>query len=679
MEKLKSALGIGSEKQRNQSVGEPESSDTEDGEVRTGLNEKDDTRNRVKHKKDGRRDDLNDTKIDKKNERRKVHVDSSDSDQEERDARKAKEKRHIGRKFSDSDLDTRKGTKKSLRKPRKSRKDESDCSSTQSESESDSEIDYSVKHKKTHQRHDSDSSSDEEPKQEKQKAKQINKSHCSSEDDSDSEFDIDRKTKERNKEKGRHDSRNYGLEKDNKRISNEDGKRYQRERESRNEEDMERVVKQRRRWHGSDDDNSDQRVTKSRRHDSHDSDEDGNNGRTRISQRSRGGQHREKKVNIYHDNDKSPRRHHSGSDYSSDEELNHERQKAKQIYKKQYRDDYEDCEVKHHDYGSDTDREDEKRNQEKRIHGSRSYPLKKEILHDGNRGISNQVKKRYSSERDSSSEEETKMTKEIRERSRWLDSDEANSDSDFNQRKIRSRRHDFNEDDNGRKTKISLERTRGSHSGEKGYLGHKNDDEGKQKTDIHGTKDIFETFKKLEQHQSKVDGLGYDDIQRSKGKRKMDKGEGDEQPEAKTRRDYYGKEVNPEGQNRLSKNDQKRDVRTIRTDGGHESESNDRMDASRSRSSKGADRNSEDYGREKRESRNESYRGRKHGRDEDDNKYGDKDRVHEQRQHREEHGTRRHEKDQRTESSKRPRHDDSGCSGRKIYDDDKYDYQRSRR
>lgn len=699
METLKAALAIGSEteKQKNQSDGEPESSDTEDGEVRTGLrndaysdgskhrrdtkNGKDDTRNGVKHKNDEGRDDLNDTKSDKKKkERRKVHNYSSDSDQEERYARKAKEKHHKGRKISDSDLDTGKSTQKSSRKPSKTRKDESNSSSIQSESESDSEIDYNVKHEKTRRRHDSDSNSDEEPKQEKQKAKRIKKKQYNSDNDSDSESDIDRKNRERNKEKGRHGSRSYGLEKDNKRISNEDGKRYHMERESRTEEGMKRTdEKQMRRWRDSDDDNSDQRGTKSRRHDS---DDDGNNGRTRISHRSRGGQRRVKKMDIYYDHEKSQRRHDSGSDYSSDEEPNHEKQKAKQISKKQYRDDYEDREVKRHDfdYESDTDREDEKRNQEKRSHGSRSYPSKKEILQDGNRGISNQVKKRNSSESDFSSEKETKMTKEKRGRSRWHDSDEANSDSDYDQRKIRSRRHDSDGYGNGRTTKVSLERSRRSHSGEKGYyLGDKNDDEGKEKTEIRGTKDIFETFKKLEQHQSKVDGLGYDDLQRSKDKRKMDKGEGDEQPEAKTRKGDYGKEANPEGQNRLSKNDQKRDVRTIRTDGGHESESYDRVDASRSRSSKGLNRDSEDYGREKRESRNESYRGRKHGRDEDENKYGDKAQVHEQRQHREEHGSRRHEKDQGSESSKRSRHDDSGFSDRKRYDDDKHDYQRSRR
>lgn len=698
METLKAALGIGSEteEQKNPSDAEPDGSDTEDGELRTELrndaslggsqhgrdtkNEKDDMRNGVKI--DEEINDLDDPKSDKKKERSKVRDDSSDSDQEEKYARKAKGKRYKGRKFSDSDLDTRKKTQKLVGKPRKSRRDESDSSSMQSESESDSEIDYNVKNEKARWRHESDHSSDEEPKQEKkQNAKHIKKRQYNSEDDSENEFDIDRKDMGINQEKGRHESRSYGLEKDNKRISNEDGKRYPWERGSRTEEDMKKTMdKQRRRWQDRDD-NSDQRVNKSRRHDS---DEDGSAGRTRISKRrSRGGQHGEK-MDINFDLGKSHWRHDSGSDYSPDEEPNHERQEAKHVSKKQYRDDSEDREVKHHDFDnkSDSDREDEKRNQDKRSHGSRSYAPEKEILRDGGKGINDRVKKRFDRERDSSSEEDTKKTKEKRERRRQHDSDEDNSDSDYDHRKIRSRRHDSDENGNGRTSKISLERSRGSQSGEKGYLGDKNDNEHKQKPDIDGTKDIFETFKKLEQYQSKVEGLRYDDLQRSKDKRKMDRGEGDEQPEAKSRRGNHGKEADPERQNRLSKNDQKRDVKTIKTDGGHESESYDRMDASRSRSeqnSKGADRGSKDYGREKKESRNDSYRGRKHGRDEDEDKYRDKDRVHEKRQHREEHGSRRHEKDRGPESSKRTRHDDSGFSDRKRYDDDRHDYQRSRR
>ncbi|GFZ05575.1 hypothetical protein Acr_17g0011470 [Actinidia rufa] len=483
---------------------------------------------------------------------------------------------------------------------------------------------------------------------------------------------------------------------------------------------------------------------KSRRHDSDDSESDDERSRKRHD-RKHGRHNRDDSSSDDEKYEQTHKRHDMDDDDSSfDDGSKHKTQKGKQHVKMDKIDDSE--------YESDMDTiEENKRNQleRKRNLQNASHRREKEVsvLDDRSKIDKRLEKSSRKYDLESNSDKVRKHKKEIIEKCRGRRHDNDDDYSDIYQKTEKSRRsgrHDTDEEDSGgshdrgsksdsgsdsdhnkREKRDSIKSLgksrsggvddssiRGKQSGHGSGVIVKsavvgNDNRTKEKNASKKDDDGLDTLRKLEElYQSKgdmmMDGSSYGSREMTRGKRKVDDRNQDDQPEAKSRSRNVGKEADrireqkdPEKNSRLYglKDEQKReDYSMLSRSGGREDDKTERGGRTHSRDelyreSKRSDRDYEEQQGNRGYNRDEDgNRGKKHRRDEEET-YRRNRKDEEQHQHgsrrrgREgevEHESGRDDRGRYGDSSKRVKYVDSRSGEGRRYDIDKRDDGRTR-
>ncbi|KAL6578611.1 hypothetical protein OROMI_008827 [Orobanche minor] len=444
-------------------------------------------------------------------------------------------------------------------------------------------------------------------------------------------------------------------------------------------------------------------ASKSKRHDSDDDSSEG--GRVRESKKSKSTQH--DSYDKYNSDDDPKQRYKakqsrnrkktgSDDDYTSDEDPKKKTQMGNEPPKGRLHD------------SEFVDREKDGNNQSKKTNQQRTHKLE-DLPRDNRNEKRDEVGGSYGQKSDSPSDKGTRKKREHYDRGeRELIASHGTQDKNDKRNQIhQSGKYDKHKRDDATERNGDNDRNRdrvgvksigkngSGHDGDSGVRGgkgnylHKIDGGEKQKNKV----DETDTFMKSEQlHKSERDGFGDKSEGMTRGKRQVDDGRLDEQPELKYRKRDSTKETRYEEANVLSERqskpykhmeDDSKDSRLVRSGGNDEGAETEGKIHTRNESrneDRRENRVHEGYVPSKRERGDEEDRhGRKHDRHGDGDSYK-RDREHEQGgRGRKKEEKRVGVKDERDVEymSKRVRYEEGRSSG-KRYNDDRNDDRRSR-